>query len=362
MLRVVLFDDEKLALKMMEIQLKHIEKTEIIGQFTVYDDLIKCIRENKPDIAFLDIEIPYKSGLETAQDIMDISPDTEIVFVTAYKDYAFDAYELEAQDYLLKPVKKERLERVIAKIEAIKHHSIRTSRYETIVESAKSLQVQAMSKFEVKNKSGQLIKWRTKKTEELMALMVHHHNKLLTSDRIIEALWPDKELEKAKKMLYTTMYYLKKTLIPLGVSSIENQYSIKDMDFEGDFVELERLIVKLDDNIHGKWQSDHVKIFDKIQKLYQGGYLELDGYEWAEASKLEFEKRFIALAHKARYYYHHKQDDEKEIEILEQVLKIDEYQEHLYPELLQLYEKTGDLRAFEKTNEKYKEVIKEMDF
>lgn len=361
MLNVVLFDDEKLALKMMEIQLKQIGRTQIIGQFTEYNDLIECIRKNKPNIAFLDIEIPYKNGLEAAQDIMDISPDTEIVFVTAYKDYAFDAYELEAQDYLLKPVKKARLERVIAKIEAIKHHSLNLVNND-ISKKTKPLKIQMMSKFKAIDENGTVIKWRTKKTEELMVILIHHHNKILTSDEIIEALWPDKELEKAKKMLYTTMYYLKKILIPLGVSSIENQYSINDKDFDGDFIELKGLMEKLGEEIPDKWQDDHEKNFEKIQMLYQGGYLEMNGYEWAEVHKIEFERKFIALTHRARNYYHDKQDVEKEILILEQILKIDEYQEYLYPELLKLYQKTGNIKGYEKTNEKYKEIIKDIKF
>lgn len=78
-------------------------------------DAARAIAEHAPDVAFLDIQMPGLTGLEVAQ---GIEGDTRVVFVTAFDEYAVQAFEQSALDYVLKPVKAERLGRTIAKLEA----------------------------------------------------------------------------------------------------------------------------------------------------------------------------------------------------------------------------------------------------
>ena len=70
---------------------------------------LEAIIEHKPEVAFLDIRMPGLTGLEVAAEAADESPATQIVFVTAYNQYAIDAFERGAVDYLLKPITRERL-------------------------------------------------------------------------------------------------------------------------------------------------------------------------------------------------------------------------------------------------------------
>ena len=70
---------------------------------------VEALAEHQPDVAFLDIRMPGLTGLEVARIATEASPRTHIVFVTAYDQYAIDAFEHGAVDYLLKPVKPERL-------------------------------------------------------------------------------------------------------------------------------------------------------------------------------------------------------------------------------------------------------------
>ena len=79
---------------------------------------VEALAEHQPDIAFLDIRMPGLSGLEVAALAGDASPRTKIVFVTAYDQYAIDAFERGAIDYLLKPVKPERLDATVARLQA----------------------------------------------------------------------------------------------------------------------------------------------------------------------------------------------------------------------------------------------------
>ena len=79
---------------------------------------VEALAEHTPDVAFLDIRMPGLTGLEVAAVAADASPRTQIVFVTAYDQYAIDAFERGAIDYLLKPVKPERLDATVARLQA----------------------------------------------------------------------------------------------------------------------------------------------------------------------------------------------------------------------------------------------------
>ena len=79
---------------------------------------LEAIGEHQPDVAFLDIRMPGLTGLEVAAAMLEASPRTQIVFVTAYNQYAIDAFEKGAVDYLLKPIARERLASTIARLKA----------------------------------------------------------------------------------------------------------------------------------------------------------------------------------------------------------------------------------------------------
>ncbi len=78
---------------------------------------LEAIGEHKPDVAFLDIRMPGLTGLEVAAAMAEVSPATQIVFVTAYDQYAIQAFERGAADYLLKPIARERLVATIARVQ-----------------------------------------------------------------------------------------------------------------------------------------------------------------------------------------------------------------------------------------------------
>ena len=77
---------------------------------------LEAIAEHQPDVAFLDIRMPGLTGLEVAGAMAEASPKTQIVFVTAYNQYAIDAFEKGAVDYLLKPIARERLEATVERL------------------------------------------------------------------------------------------------------------------------------------------------------------------------------------------------------------------------------------------------------
>ncbi len=117
-LRTIIVEDEELARSLMKSFLKSNDKVEIIAECENGFEGIKTINELKPDLVFLDIQMPKITGFEMLE-LLEHKP--QIIFATAYDEYALKAFEFNAADYLLKPYSKERLfeavDKVAAKIE-----------------------------------------------------------------------------------------------------------------------------------------------------------------------------------------------------------------------------------------------------
>lgn len=113
----IIIDDEPLAREEMQALIKEVSKIEILGKFSNAPTALNFLKENEVDLIFLDIEMPMVTGLEFAT---QLPKKSLIVFTTAYPQYALKSYELDAIDYLLKPIAKERLEKAINKAEIYK--------------------------------------------------------------------------------------------------------------------------------------------------------------------------------------------------------------------------------------------------
>lgn len=98
----IIVDDEPLAVKLLESFVAKTPDLELIGSFTDSVEAINAIKEQKPDLLFLDIQMPDLNGMELAH---MISSETRVIFTTAFKEYAFESYEVKALDFLLKPIR-----------------------------------------------------------------------------------------------------------------------------------------------------------------------------------------------------------------------------------------------------------------
>ena len=107
-MRAILVDDEKLAVQGLQIRLEPFDDVEIVDTCSNGRDAIRKIKTLKPDLVFLDIQMPGFDGFSVVQGVMDVEPPL-FIFVTAYSDHAVRAFEAEAIDYLVKPVEPDRL-------------------------------------------------------------------------------------------------------------------------------------------------------------------------------------------------------------------------------------------------------------
>ncbi|MFC4291419.1 LytR/AlgR family response regulator transcription factor [Sphingorhabdus arenilitoris] len=107
-IRTILVDDEKLAVQGLQLRLEPFSDIEIVATCHNGRDAIRKIKTLKPDLVFLDIQMPGFDGFSVVQGVMDIDPPL-FVFVTAYSEHAIRAFEAQAIDYLMKPVEPDRL-------------------------------------------------------------------------------------------------------------------------------------------------------------------------------------------------------------------------------------------------------------
>ncbi len=114
-MRVLIVDDEDLARQRMKRFFDDLDDHEVIGEATNGKDALQKIDELKPEIVLLDIRMPGMDGLEVARHLVDVDDPPAIIFTTAYDEYALEAFKVNAVDYLLKPVRLERLESALSK-------------------------------------------------------------------------------------------------------------------------------------------------------------------------------------------------------------------------------------------------------
>ena len=113
--RVFIVDDEPLAIQEMKWMLKDFSNIDIVGQASTAIEAIRQINTVKPDLIFLDINIPEKNGFDI---LNELNYFPQIIFVTAYDEYALKAFEINAIDYLMKPLGQERLVKALSKVKA----------------------------------------------------------------------------------------------------------------------------------------------------------------------------------------------------------------------------------------------------
>lgn len=343
----MLVDDERPALKIMEILLKKYSQIEVVGQFINPVKALEEIRIAKPDVVFLDIDMPYINGMEAASSISEFSPNTEVIFVTAYEKYALEAYKFHPMDYILKPVEEERLDELIPYL-LRKHHKLHKA-------EDKKLIIRCFGDLCIQWENEEPIKFRTKKTKELFAFLVHNNNCKITKEEIIESLWQDLSPDKAIKQFYNAIYYIRKALSDYGVTNnqilIDNTYSlaIKNADF--DVERLKILSQNIEDNL------------EAIEKILSTQYLEKQDYPWADIYREEYymmhQKYLIRLA----AAYEENMEYEKEEKLLQKAMREDSLNEAAANMLIKLYlltkNKINGIRFFKTYTKDIKEELAE---
>jgi len=334
MIRAILVDDEPLSLQLLEKKLSSIGDIEVVATYSNAESALQQLKNINFQVAFLDIEMAGLSGLDLAESISNWNPGIQIVFVTAYRDYAIQAFELNSIDYLLKPVMKERLDKTIARIKEqilLEQHQFKSNRIP-------SLTIHYFMDFAVYNQE-EIIKWKTSKVKELFAYLFMQHHTYVQRDTIIHDLWPEQDYKKAKIQLHTNISYLRKTLASIGIHNplqFTNQsYRLQIENYVCDAEVFEKITERsiTDQNI--------VKAEQAIG-LYTGGYTEKNAYEWALPKAKSMKEKLLSFLHQLIDYFAKKENGTKKQHYLQLLLKHDPYSEPAIRQLMQHYLNSGN--------------------
>ncbi|PKM72061.1 MAG: SARP family transcriptional regulator [Firmicutes bacterium HGW-Firmicutes-16] len=282
MIRIAAVDDELHVLERFERMVSDVKELELCGLFETGKEFLDYIKEHPLDAVFLDIEMPGFNGLQLSGQILDINENIDIIFVTAFNQYAIEAFELQVMDYILKPLTEERLAKTVSRL---------LKKKKPAAQSGKPF-IQCFDDFEV-YLNGEALTWKNSKAKELLAFLVHKRGVPVSWEKIADALWPDYDFEKAQTNFHATTYLLRKRLAEAGISQIlENRrgnYRIKTDQVDCDIYQLEDMVKSN--------QLNTKEAFRLLELLEQKGYLETSGYEWAQpkaAELIEMHRRVVA--------------------------------------------------------------------
>lgn len=147
-LKVFICDDDAGMRLVLRKAVEKIDGFHIVGEAEDGDTALPLIDEARPDIIFIDVEMPTISGIECAKRIIDIDPKINIIFATAHAEYMSDAFSLYAFDYLVKPFKIERIYQTLSRIKALNDVQHEKAIHKVI------RQEKGLDKILIKNKEG----------------------------------------------------------------------------------------------------------------------------------------------------------------------------------------------------------------
>lgn len=208
-MKVICVDDEPLAVEYISEQCELLpEVTEVKG-FTDAFLALEWLRVHEADVAILDIDMPEIDGITLAAKIKQMHAETDVLFLTAYSEYALDAYSVHPAGYLLKPVSPEKLA-----------ESIRYVCGEKQISSGEHVWIKTFGNFDI-YVDDIPVSFKLSKAKEILAYLVDKHGTGVTRAEVFAAVWEDRMYDRRmQKQLDTYIRSLRETLKEYDISQI----------------------------------------------------------------------------------------------------------------------------------------------
>ena len=362
-MKVILIDDEKPALQHLERLLLKDGRLEIAGKYTSARRGLEHLEQEKADVVFLDIGMPEMNGLEAGEYIAGLDRNIRIVYVTAYSDYAIEAFELNAADYLLKPVTSQRLSKTLERLEIRREQAdMQPERLPQTLPvpaaSIKQISILCFKRLEFMDtrEPGRKMQWRTSKAQEVFALLLHNRGQWILKDMIVDLVWPDFNPEKAVTNLHTTVYHIRKLLkaweMEVLVEFSQERYRLTKENVLLDQEEFELGYRSTPVESDEEWTRR-----EAVLQLYRGDYLEEHHYDWAETRRKEQQARYIRMAQHSAEYELSSGRPRQALDRLLELQAVDPYSDQICRLVLRSYADLGDFIGFRKHYDKYKELL-----
>ena len=206
-MRAIIVDDEPIMIRRFVRLSEGIADLNLVGKFENAEDAMEFVKENKVELALLDVKMPITNGVELARQLRQLRPDILIVFISAYDEYIREFNQIGGDDYIIKPYNRETLEMMMERIRLIG------------VRQHKELYIQTFGRFLVlKDKKPVPL---TGKAKEILALVVTRRGKEISNEEIYSTIWENREYSNSSMVVYyNALRRLKRTLAQAGISEL----------------------------------------------------------------------------------------------------------------------------------------------
>ena len=337
-MRAIIIDNETTIEKHVSQVFEKASEFKLIGNYSDPRQAFNEIIEYTPDVVFIEVELTEVNGIDLAKAIKKKYKNISIVLMSMKKEYAVKAFDIEAVDYLLKPLQKRRLAITFNRLQGLIAKQKREQR-QIMVCSFGDLQFKSLNTNEYLD-----VKWRTKKTQELFAYLLHHQQKPVRKDILIETLWSHVDAEKGQSLLYSGIYQIRRTLkdidCPIEIVNHESTYILKTNKVKYDISEWELAMDQLPP-LNKNTLAEYIRVI----KMYKGDYLDNLDYLWVEAERdllrsiwsYHIRKVVVFLEEKKRYI--------DIIRIYRYVIEVCPHDENAYFQLMKLSNKINNNKA-----------------
>ncbi|MFC3803658.1 response regulator [Cohnella sp. GCM10012308] len=333
MYRAIIVEDEKPVLELMKVIIGRNGNYEIVGTFGSPLEALEQLPGLMPDVAFIDVEMPKMNGLELAQRIMDTSKRTAIVFSTAYKQYALSAFDVQALDYVLKPVTPAAIERVTSRLRERLPAAAPSGKPDALP------MIRCLGGFEIRNSAGALVRCPTRKAEELLAYLLCHAGTDVSKWQLTELLWPEMSEERAMPNLHTAIYLLKKMVkengLPLDILKTTEGYTL---EANGEPYDQLTYRIYASSNASGTLSPEQA---EQLRAAYRGPLLDGKPYLWKIGQEQALEKQYTGIVRRLVREDLEQRNWERAVSRLEAYLSIYPVSEEMNDSLVELYASLG---------------------
>jgi two-component SAPR family response regulator len=331
MFTAIAVDDEKTSLQRVSRLVQEDTRIKLMGTFLDCQEALEYVSSHQVDLVFLDIEMPEIDGLRLAEEMREADPYLEIIYITAYHQYALEAFHTYAIGYLLKPLNKKDF---TAQIDVVsKRYRPRVSHQRPL-----PLTVTCFGGFQVRTEN-EIVKWKTNKAEELFALLIYYQGRGRSRETLIDLLWPDLEFKKASNLFRVTCTYLR------GALSQYTNHDLLKRELSEYYLDIQSIVCDLFAfrHTHHNMEKTTCKEWEKATPLYQGRFLENKTYDWAEDIRVKLEKDYILL--QERIYLHYRETGQPVLasQALETIVTWNPFHEATWEKLIDYNIRVGEI-------------------